>query len=94
MFNKTTVKRLLGELPLTAELYWQLRQSGKPLSESFSLQRTQEWLPRWRAEAETAVKRFPSGKKVLLFATLRYWIEHAVLLGLAMGGQGHHVSLA
>jgi hypothetical protein len=94
MISKSSVKRILGEIPLTAELYWQFRQSGRPLSESFSLQRTQEWLPRWRAEAETAVKRFPPGKRVLLFATLRYWIEHAVLLGLALGGQGHQVSLA
>jgi len=36
MFSKKTVKRILGEMPLTAELYWQLRQNGKPLSESFS----------------------------------------------------------
>ncbi len=94
MISKTTVKRILGELPLSAELYWQLRHSGKPLSESFSLQRTEEWLPQWRGQAEAASERFPSGKKVLFFATLRYWIEHAVLMGLALGGLGHQVRLA
>jgi hypothetical protein len=94
MLSKTAVKRILGELPLSAELYWQLRQSGKPISKSFSLQRTEEWLPQWRSEAEAASGRFPSGKRVLLFATLRYWIEHAVLMGLALGGLGHQVRLA
>ena len=31
MMDKASLKRLLGELPLAAELYWQLRQHGKPL---------------------------------------------------------------
>lgn len=94
MLSKSTVKRFLGELPLTAEVYWQLRQSSKPLSKSFSLQRTEEWLPQWRAEAEAAAIHSPPGKNLVLFATLRYWIEHAILLGLALGGQGHKVRLA
>ena len=50
--SKTAVKRILGELPFTAELYWQYRQNGKPLSESFSLRRTEKCLPEWRAQAE------------------------------------------
>jgi hypothetical protein len=92
--NKSGVKRILGELPFTAELYWQLRQNGKPLSKSYSLRRTEKWLPQWLAEADAAARRAPAGKRVLIFATLRYWIEHAVLLGLALAGQGHQVSLA
>jgi len=91
--SKAAMKRILGEIPFTAELYWQYRQNGKPLSESFSLRRTEKWLPRWRAEAEAAVARFPAGKNILIFATLRYWIEHAVLLGLSLAGQGHQVTL-
>lgn len=51
MIRKATVKRILGDLPLTAEMYWQLRQNGKPLSDSFSLRRTQQWLPIWRQQA-------------------------------------------
>lgn len=94
MMSKTGVKRILGELPFTAELYWQFRQNGKPLSKSFSLRRTERWLPQWVAEAETATRHAPAGKRVLIFATLRYWIEHAVLLGMALAGQGHQVCLA
>ncbi len=94
MLSKTAVKRILGELPLSAELYWQLRQSGKPISKSFSLRRTEAWLPQWRDQAEAAAGSSPPGKKVLIFATLRYWIEHAVLMGLALGGLGNQVRLA
>jgi hypothetical protein len=41
MIKKKDIKRLLGELPLTAEVYWQLRQGGRPLSKSFSMRRWQ-----------------------------------------------------
>ncbi len=92
--SKATVKRILGELPFTAELYWQYRQDGKPLSESFSLRRTEKWLPVWRSQVEAAASRHTAGKNVLIFATLRYWIEHAVLLGFALAGLGHRVRLA
>lgn len=91
--NKAVVKRVLGELPLAAELYWQIRQNGKPLSRSFSLDRTEKILPTWRAQAEAAANIAPRGKQVLLFATLRYWIEHAVLLGLGLAGLGNRPTL-
>jgi hypothetical protein len=92
----TTAKRLLGEIPLTAELYWQFRQQGKPLSKSFSLQRTRKYLPEWieQAQRARASQKSPAGQKIYLFTTLRYWIEHSVLLGLALAGLGHEVTLA
>jgi hypothetical protein len=94
MISKASVKRLLGEVPLTAEIYWQLRQNGKPLSKSFSLRRTQKRLPLWLSEAGAARQQAPRGRKLLIFATLRYWIEHATLLSVAMAGLGHTVALA
>jgi len=50
-------------------------------------------------QALAAVKTAPSGKRVpgkrvLIFATLHYWIEHAALVGLALAAQGHRVTLA
>lgn len=94
--GKTVIKKVLGEIPLTAELYWQYRQQGKPLSKSFSLQRTQKNLPVWisQAEAARAIALKHPGKKIFLFSTLRYWIEHSVLLSLALSGMGHQVTLA
>ena len=100
MTYKAAVKRFLGELPLTAEVYWQIRQSGKPLNRSFSLRHAEKELPEWRAAVGASLKQpawrknGSTRQKVLLFAELHYWIEHAVLLGMALAGLGHSVSLA
>ncbi len=92
--NKLVVKNILGEVPLVAEAYWQLRQQGRPLSKGFSLRRIQRLLPEWRQQATAAVKGYPNGRHILLFSTLRYWIEHSTLLGMALAGLGHEVTLA
>ncbi len=97
MINKRKIKNLLGDLPWTAEAYWLLRQHGRPLSRSFSLARVEKKLPEWKAQVDVA--RQPGGEaasktNVLIFASLRYWIEHAVLLGMGMAGLGHRVTLA
>ena len=54
--NKKAIKDLLGEFPLTAELYWQIRQQGRPLSKSGSLRRTQKRLPDWVAQATAGTR--------------------------------------
>jgi len=99
---KAAIKQILGEIPFTAELYWQVRQQGKPLSKSFSLQRVKKYLPEWISATQTA--RNPGqadhllvqdeGRNIFMFTTLRYWVEHSVLLSLALAGQGHDVTLA
>jgi hypothetical protein len=91
--NKTAIKHFLGEIPLTAEAFWYLRQPGKPLSRRFSLRQLEAGLPRWRSQAEQAAQRAQPGKKVLIFGTLHYWISHAALVGLALAGLGHKVIL-
>ncbi len=92
---KSSLKTWLGDFPLTAEIYWHLRQRGKPTG-GFSYKRLQEVLPVWRDESLAALrqKRPESGKRILIFATLRYWIEHAAVLSLALSGLGHKVTLA
>ncbi len=99
--NKHNLKQVLGELPFAAEIYWQLRQQGKPLSESFSLRRVERSLPEWLEQVEAARQSIQaerlaaaSPRRVMLFSTLRYWLEHATLLGLALTGLGHQVTLA
>ena len=93
MIDKLGIKRVLGELPLTAELYLLLRQR-RPLSKSFSLQRLGKYLPEWQTTAQASAACFPPGHRVLIFNTLRYWIEHGMLLSLALAGLGHQVTLA
>jgi hypothetical protein len=92
--TKDSVKILLGDLPYTAEVYWRLRQPGKPLSAEFNLDNLQERLPAWRAQAADSPYRSQGGKRILLFGMLRYWIEHTSLLGVTLAGLGHQVHLA
>ncbi|MFN2159905.1 MAG: hypothetical protein ACK2TW_08140 [Anaerolineales bacterium] len=100
MKNKSSIKRVLGELPLTAEAYWLIRQKGQPLSKSFSFSRLEQALPNWCDQALNAASNHPIKnlgglpKKILVFSTLRYWIEHSALLSLALAGLGHNVTFA
>jgi hypothetical protein len=99
MISKRHVKDLLGELPFTAEAYWLLRQRGRPVNRAFNLERTKKHLAGWQEVASTARRSLSAndavaGKRILLFTTLRYWIEHSVLLGMGLSGLGHRVTLA
>jgi hypothetical protein len=94
--NKTAIKNFLGEIPLSAEAYWLLRQRGKPLNKGFNLGRLQNHLPEWKQQAQVAAdqNRSKNNTRILIFAALRYWIEHAVLLGMGLSGLGNDVTLA
>ncbi len=94
---KTTPKRalkdLLGQLPLTAEAYWLLRQRGQPIH-GFRLGQWGHQLPHMAKEAEALAAQAPRGKRVCVFATLHYWLTHAGTVALALRGLGHRVGLA
>jgi hypothetical protein len=92
--SKEVVKGILGEVPYMAELYWLLRQRGKPIKSRFSLKGLQNELPGIVAQAEKFRQKAPQGRKIFIFSTLHYWIEHSTLLGLTLAGQGHDVTLA
>ena len=91
---KDNLKKVLGDLPLAAEAYWYLAQAGRPPRGHFSLENLAEVLPDWRQQVEEAAWKARDGKRILVFATLHYWIEHAALLSLALSGMGHQVTLA
>ncbi len=90
--GKESIKKVLGGMPYTAELYWLFRQHGKPISR-FSLQHLEKHLPDIMAQAEKLRQNSQPGKKVFLFANLHYWIEHTALLGISLAAQGHDVTL-
>lgn len=92
--NKETLKKVLGELPLTAEVYWLLRQNDRPSPSNFSLRHIREILPDAVKAAAASRVNYPAGKKVFMFASTHYWLEHEVMTGLALAGLGHHVTLA
>jgi len=87
------IKQTLGNIPLTAELYWWLRRTGKPPVSGYSLEKLQSSLPGWVTQAQT-FQQPSTGKRVLIFSMLPYWIEQTSMLALALAALGYHVSLA
>jgi len=102
LVSKQDLKNILGQIPLTAEAYWYLRQPGKPITPEFTLDQLERALPIWRGQVMERRNHQKNStdmqenrpKRVFIFSTLRYWIEHASLLGMALAGFGHSVTLA
>jgi hypothetical protein len=99
MSNKPILQQLLDELPISAELYWQLRRQLIPPRAEPYWQEFQSLLPEWVSEARqlrqaNAQHPLVPSKRLLIFGSQRYWIKYATLLALAMAGLGHQVSLA
>lgn len=91
--NKQGIKQILGEIPLTAEIYWRLRQRGDSSTVGFNLSRLEESLPEWVAMTKDSPFRNQEGKRLMIFGMIHYWIEHTTLIGLALAGLGHRVHL-
>ncbi len=45
-------------------------------------------------QARPFAEKAQKGKKLLLFATLHYWVEQAAMIGLTLRGMGHEVTIA
>ncbi len=93
---KNIIKSVLGQVPFTAELYWLIRHRDKTINSRFSLKSLDEELPGIVSKINklSSEKKISDEKqkKVFIFATLHYWIEHAALTGLVLSAQGHDVS--
>lgn len=91
---KNILKTVLGQVPLTAELYWLMRGSDKTLNSRFSLKKLDQHMAEL-VEQASALKMAAKagGKKIFIFSTLHYWIEHAAVMGIALAGLGHDVTL-
>jgi hypothetical protein len=102
MVSKQDLKDILGQIPLTAEAYWYFRQPGKPITAEFTLDQLERSIPVWREQIidnqsnpsiNPATQNYKQ-KRVFIFGTLRYWIEHASLLAMALAGFGHSVTFS
>jgi hypothetical protein len=91
--NKESIKNFIGRIPFSVELYWLLHQGGRPPESRFRLKSLQAALPQACSELKPYAELAGIGRQVFIFATLHYWIEHATILGLALAGQGHRVTL-
>ena len=94
MLNRRSVKKILAEIPYTVELDWFLVRRHKPWQAHFNLDLLESVLPEAVQQAELHHLNRAPGKKVFIFASLHYWIEYAALLGVALAGYGHQVTLS
>lgn len=88
---KDAIRNILGEIPLTAEFYYELKKKNQPFTR-YSLKNIQANLPQMLQDIEKNKKVCNSPKKVFVFASLHYWIEHAVTVALYFSALGHDVT--
>ena len=94
MKSKAAAKKILGELPLTADIYWLIQQSEEPPTKNYYLNKLEDALPRWVDQVTSSDYHSKiDGKRVLIFAALHYWISHIALVGTTLSGLGHDVVL-
>lgn len=91
--TKDFIKRILGEVPLTAEIYWLIRHRSGTISSRFSLSLLDQNLADICSQVEVCRKDSKPGKKVFLFSSLHIWLNHATILGLGLAADGHQVTL-
>ena len=89
---KSSLKSVLGSIPYTADLYDAIRRE-RPRTR-YNLEQLKAALPTAVEQARPYAEKAPHGKKLLLFATLHYWVEQAAMVGLALRGLGHDVTVA
>src|SRR6186997_1150171 len=93
MLNKNSLRNFIGELPLAAELDYNLRQKNRARKDHYNLSRLHTSLPHSVAQVKPFIENAPTGKNILFFATLHYWIEQAAYISLTLAGLGHKVTL-
>jgi hypothetical protein len=84
------LKKLLSKIPYSADLYYALRPT-RPQTR-YNLSQLEKALP--AAINGYSKSENPKSKKIVIFATLHYWIEQATIIGLTLSGMGHDVTLA
>ena len=87
-----TIKDLLGKIPYSAEIYTAI-SPGRPQTR-YNLAQLEQALPAALEQVKLAAKNIPDGRRIILFATLHYWVEQAAIIGLTLRGLGHDVTIA
>jgi hypothetical protein len=95
MTIRTGFQSLLWHIPFGADidyaLFW---KSARRLPDRYSLSRLTDVGEACASAARHSSRSAPSGKHVFIFCVHHYWIEHTAIMGLALAGQGHQVTLA
>ena len=88
---KQVLSRILGEIPLTAEFYFQLKNQSEP-GTRYSLKNIQARLPQMLEDVQNNRKTIENPEKIFVFTSLHYWIEEAATIALYFAAQGHKVT--
>jgi len=86
----------LQRVPWAGELFQRWRAEGRPPASGYRLDRLAEALPGWVEAVARARARLDGTRprRVLVFAYLSWWLEHAMALSLLLAALGHEVWLA
>ncbi len=87
-----TLKNILAKIPYSADLYDALRRS-RPRTR-YNLDQLKTHLPAAIEQVRPFAEKAGNGKKIVLFATLHYWVEQAAMIGLTLRGLGYDVTVA
>jgi len=93
MLGKASLKRLVDNLPMSMNAIGLLRSKSRIVTKRYNLDKLHEVLLQACEQVRPFVEASREGKRVLIFATLHYWIMHSTILGLALAGLGHKVTL-
>ncbi len=88
----TTIKDILAKIPYAADLYDAIKRD-RPKTR-YNLSQLEKALPAAVEQTRPFAEKAPKGRKIVLFATLHYWVEQAAIIGLALRGMGHEVTIA
>jgi hypothetical protein len=86
-------KSLLGHMPYAPELYDRFFRQHFQQTNRYNLTRLEKNLPSLCDQAASMALQAPGGKRVFIFASIFYWIEQCAVIGLALKGLGHQVTL-
>lgn len=89
------LKDILAKIPYSADLYDAIRPV-RPKTR-YNLSQLEKALPAAVEQVRNGLgsgAADKTGKRIVLFATLHYWVEQAVIIGLALRGMGHDVTIA
>lgn len=93
MDYKQFLKNRMGDMPIIMNMYWYLVGQHRPWRVHYNLDNIKPIVSQAVQDVLTARQKAPQGKRIFLFSALHYWIEHVFMMGLALAGKGHQVSL-
>ncbi|RPH56403.1 MAG: hypothetical protein EHM81_13190, partial [Chloroflexi bacterium] len=86
------IKDILAKIPYSADLYEAIHPV-RPKTR-YNLSQLEKALPAVVEQVRPYAEKKSSGKRIVLFANLHYWVEQAAIIGLALRGMGHEVTIA